>query len=263
MLHVSRERIEWRDLIVYRRAEIITELTLPLPWLALAFAAGSIAWYTIEFLFVLLVFTSGLRIAHGAYHRALGISARAGDVVMFCLSLLMGGSMHAIRFTHLAHHRSCLAPDDIKGQVATLGFWPALMRSPIYPILIHGRALRRGSYMQRCGIVAELLGATFVQLGIWFSCDSNTLRVFSLALLFANSVVAIPGIWLVHHQRGDAALRTRIMRARAINWLTFDMLYHRQHHLYPAVPACHLAVLARRLDALDSGARRNIANLIP
>lgn len=30
--------------------------------------------------------------------------------------------------------------------------------------------------------------------------------------------------------------------------LTYDMFYHVEHHLFPAVPTCRLRILARRLD---------------
>ena len=33
-----------------------------------------------------------------------------------------------------------------------------------------------------------------------------------------------------------------------VNFLTFDLLYHVEHHLFPAVPSNHLPELAKRLD---------------
>jgi fatty acid desaturase len=31
--------------------------------------------------------------------------------------------------------------------------------------------------------------------------------------------------------------------------ISYEMFFHVEHHLYPAVPTCRLPVLARRLDA--------------
>jgi fatty acid desaturase len=41
----------------------------------------------------------------------------------------------------------------------------------------------------------------------------------------------------------------RTERRAWVNWLTVHLLYHVEHHLYPAVPANHLPQLANRLDA--------------
>jgi hypothetical protein len=32
--------------------------------------------------------------------------------------------------------------------------------------------------------------------------------------------------------------------------ISYSMFFHAEHHLFPAVPTCHLAVLAKRLDAV-------------
>jgi fatty acid desaturase len=34
-----------------------------------------------------------------------------------------------------------------------------------------------------------------------------------------------------------------------LNFLTFGMFYHAEHHLFPAVPTRHLGELAARIDA--------------
>ncbi|WP_265733416.1 fatty acid desaturase [Acinetobacter sp. ANC 4648] len=33
--------------------------------------------------------------------------------------------------------------------------------------------------------------------------------------------------------------------------ITYNMFYHVEHHLFPAVPTCNLHVLAKRLDEYD------------
>lgn len=43
----------------------------------------------------------------------------------------------------------------------------------------------------------------------------------------------------------------RTIRGRLKGWATYDMFYHLEHHLFPAVPTCRLPELAKRLDAID------------
>jgi fatty acid desaturase len=44
---------------------------------------------------------------------------------MFVLSILMLGSMHAVRFNHLQHHRHCMGDDDVEAMGARLIHTPA------------------------------------------------------------------------------------------------------------------------------------------
>ena len=50
-------------------------------------------------------FLTGLRQTHNAYHYAVGIPRVACEWLMFVLSVLMLGSMHAVQINHLHHRR--------------------------------------------------------------------------------------------------------------------------------------------------------------
>src|SRR4051812_24203612 len=112
--------IPWRDLLKTTKLERLWELTLPLPWLVGSFwcyQSGHWAWGGLcSFYF----FLTGLRQSHGAQHYTLGIPRRLQDGVLFVLSLLMLGSMHAIQVSHLHHHRHCLDEEDAEGSTARL-----------------------------------------------------------------------------------------------------------------------------------------------
>jgi fatty acid desaturase len=62
----------------------------------------------------------------------------------------------------------------------------------------------------------------------------------------------------VHHDCGPGVGFARTIRNRAKALLTYNMFYHVEHHLFPAVPTCKLPVLASRLDrvAPEYGARK-------
>lgn len=239
----------WRDLAYLSAGEKLRELLLPLPWLLLALAAGHAGIYLVTVLATWFVFMTGLRITHNAFHRSLGLSARANDWVMFTVSVLLGGAMHAIEHTHLHHHRHCLADDDIEGRISRLRFWPALLSSPMYPVHIHATAMRKGSARQRRWIIRELAGAAALHACIWLLWDIETLRWMSLALIFANASVPMIGIWSVHQGCADHGFIARSSRVRWLNQLSGGMLFHLEHHLYPGVPTRHLHVLAKRFDA--------------
>ncbi|MEZ5463199.1 fatty acid desaturase [Dokdonella sp.] len=240
--------VQWRDLVALTRREVAMELCLPLPWLlaaTMAGAAGHRGWVVFA---TLIMFMMGLRITHNAFHRNLGISRSAGDLVMFALSVLLGGAMHAIEYTHLRHHRNCLADDDVEGHIAHLGFLSAVLHSPIYPMQIHWVAMRRGSNRQKRWIVLELTAVVLLHAAIWLS-DNSTLKVMAMSLYFANASAPLVGIWAVHRNCEKGRFRARTSRSILLNALTVNLFNHLEHHLYPAVPTCHLPILARRLDA--------------
>jgi fatty acid desaturase len=225
---------------------------LPLAALAVALLAGAARCWPLLALASGVMFMAGLRVTHGVFHRSLGLRGRANDAVMFVLSALLGGSMHAIEVTHLRHHRHCLADDDVEGRIAASGFWRALVDSPRYPFAIHHAAWRHGSPRQRRWIAAELAATAIVQALVWSNGSAMFEGIVS-SLYVANAFAAMPGIWFVHRgcRHGDDAI-ARSTRARWLQRLTIGMFLHAEHHAFPAVPTCRLADLARRIDAVGA-----------
>jgi hypothetical protein len=86
----------WRDLLALRRFDVVRELILSLPWLLAALAAAHWRLYPLVLLASFVLFLTGLRQVHNAYHCALGIPRAANEWVMLALSVLMLGSMHAV-----------------------------------------------------------------------------------------------------------------------------------------------------------------------
>jgi len=240
------ERVHWQDLARLSPRETLAEIALPLPWLLLAGCLAAQGWSLLAMLAVAPFFTAALRLTHDTFHRNLGLGRRAGDLLLFVLSVLLGGALHAIEYTHLRHHRDSLGADDIEGQIARYGFWAALIRSPLYPLRIHIETLRRGSTRQRRWVRRELVAIALVQSSVW-SSGSRALQTVSLALLLANMLVPMIGIWGVH--RDCVAGQARSSRRGWLLRLSFNMLYHDEHHAYPAVPARRLPQLAQRIDA--------------
>src|SRR5689334_11142540 len=111
-IDVFLKAVSWRDLVPLTRAEVVAELLLSVPWRLLSLVFAYLHWYPLALLASFTFFLAGLRQTHNAFHYALGISSKACDLVMFSLSVLMLGSMHAVQLNHLAHHTHCLSEDD-------------------------------------------------------------------------------------------------------------------------------------------------------
>lgn len=248
----SRPDVAWRDLLPLRWYEIVRELALPLPWLLLALWCAANGHAVASLLATGVLFMTGLRVTHGAFHHALGLRPRGDDLVLLVLSVVLGGAMHAIEVTHLHHHRRCLHEDDVEGRLAQLPFFRAALESPLYPLRIHVAALRMGTVRQRRWIVCELAAVTVLQLAIWNIDALWSARVVVLGLMLANASAAMAGIWAVHRGCDGARSLARTQRSRGINLLTAGMFRHLEHHWFPAVPTSRLAALARRIDAIRS-----------
>jgi fatty acid desaturase len=254
------ECVRWQDLTGLSRREVLAEIALPLPWLLLAWSLAAQGWSLLATLAVAPFFTAALRLTHDTFHRNLGLERRAGDLLLFALSLLLGGALHAIEYTHLRHHRDSLGADDIEGRIARYGFWAALVRSPLYPLLIHVETLRRGSARQRRWVRRELIAVALAHALVWSGGDT-ALQTLSLALLLANALVPMIGIWSVHRDCDGGHARSS--RRGWLLRLSFNMLYHDEHHAYPGVPARRLPQLAQRIDAWRMDAMADVLDFGP
>src|ERR1051326_645988 len=151
-------QIVWRDLVALRPAVVARELLLPLPWLSGSLIAAAYGLYPVALAFSFVFFLAGLRIVHGACHYAIGLPRHGSEITLFVLSLLMLGSMHAVQWNHLRHHRHCLAADDIEAMGARGSAWRALLLGPIFPLRPPPAALAAARPRGRRWILAELAG---------------------------------------------------------------------------------------------------------
>lgn len=240
--------IAWRDLLPLNGHEIVAELLLPVWWLAASLVAAEFGWHVLALGLSFMFFLAGLRVVHNAFHRALGLSRFATDGVLWVMSLIMLGSMHAVRFNHLRHHRLALGETDVEGRCALMPWWRALLFGPVFTVLLHWTALRRGTWRLRATVAAQLLMNAAWIIAVFRVWNSHTLRYHAIAMATAHCFTAFFAVWTVHHHCDRTHYLARTLRNRIKNAITFDMFRHMEHHLYPAVPTCHLADLSVRLD---------------
>jgi fatty acid desaturase len=250
MSNISRvETVEWRDLVALSPLEKAWELGLGLPWLVLSLWCYAHGWSSAGLACSFYVFLTGLRQSHNAQHYALGLPRSVQDSVLFALSALMLASMHAVQATHLHHHRFCLEEEDAEGATARLPWWRALSGGPLFFIRIHATAWRLAKRRKRAWIAAELLVITLILPAAFYWNTWIALRWHVGAMLVGESLTGFFAVWTVHHGCG-AHEPGRTQRGRWLNWISYSMFYHAEHHLFPAVPTAHLPQLARRIDFL-------------
>ncbi|MGE3618762.1 MAG: fatty acid desaturase, partial [Gemmatimonadales bacterium] len=219
-----------------------------MPWLAVALAAASSPHPWIAVLPASYFFLAGLRLVHDVFHRNLGLPRWGDRLVLVAMSGLMLGSMHAVRATHLRHHRNCLGPDDVEGAQAAGSFWRALITAPLFPVKLHRAAWRDAEPAQRrwialeIGLVSCWAGAA-ARWGFW------PVGYVACLMALGQGLVGFFAVWTVHHDTDRWHEVARTIRSRTGSLLVLEMFYHLEHHLFPRVPTCRLRELAARLDA--------------
>jgi fatty acid desaturase len=240
--------MQWKDLLQLSRSEVILELTISLPWLIASWLAISHDRYLVALGCSFMFFLTGLRQVHNAYHYALGLSRPATELIMFVLSILMLGSMHAVQLNHLRHHRYCMEDEDVEAVSARMPWWRAVLIGPLFPLRLHKKAMEVGSPRQRRWIFAEL-AANVVWIALVFGLlDLPWLEYHIIAMASGQCLTAFFAVWTVHHGCESQRPTARTVRGTIKARITYNMFFHVEHHLFPAVPTCKLMVLARRLD---------------
>jgi fatty acid desaturase len=120
----------------------------------------------------------------------------------------------------------------------------------MFPILLHLHALRVARARERRWIAGELSANVAVIATAFFIVDAPVLRYHVAAMAIGQCLTAFFAVWTVHHDCDRYHHIARTIRSRVKGRITFNMFFHVEHHLFPAVPTCRLPVLAQRLDAV-------------
>jgi fatty acid desaturase len=256
--HVLDDRlhgVEWRDLLPLTRGEVVYETLITTPWLAGSLAAWHLAdtshpaFAAAALVSAFFFFLTGLRQVHNAYHHALGLGRWATDLTMFALSVGMMSAMHAVQTTHLNHHRHCLDDEDVEGRAAQQTWWQALAGGPAFALHLHRSGWTLARTRTRCWIVVEVIAlaltVTAAVLIHW-----TPLRAHVAMMIAGQCFTAFFAVWTVHHDCQPLGRIARTQRGWLKNLISYDMFHHVEHHLFPAVPTCHLPELSRRLDSV-------------
>ncbi len=246
MRHQSLATIQWQDLRELRPSETIYNVLLSLPFLLLSWWSASQGIWLLALAASFFFFMAALRQAHDCYHRTLGVNKVATELMLFMLSITMLCSTHAIRHTHLNHHRDPLGDSDVEGNWARLPWYQAILGGGLFSVAIQWFGLTHGNRRNRLLVMVDMLLISAVIMTAFMTMHP-VLMYHVLVMLVANMMVGFFAVWSVHHGC-DEIIYARSERQPLINRLTFNLLYHVEHHLFPAVPTNRLPELAKRLD---------------
>lgn len=240
--------IEWHDLRVLGPWQKLRELTVSLPWFAGSIAAFGLGWIPIGVVCSFLFFLTALRQAHGAQHYSIGVGRLQQDLLLLALSVVMGTSLHALQATHLHHHRACLEPSDIESRTAQMPWWKALLYGPWFIVQLNAKGFTMSKANKRRWIRIEwLLAGTIAAVVLLYG--PTGLRWFVGTMLLGECFTGFFAVWTVHHGCDPHHDLARTQRGWLKNFISYDMFFHLEHHLFPAVPTPRLPELAARFDA--------------
>jgi len=205
-----RRDVMWRDLVRYRRIDTIIEMLLPAPWLVGAIWFSARGDYLLALPCTFFLFLTLLRVAHNGYHNALGLPRVATDVLLVLLSPLMMLPLHAVKVTHLEHHRHCLGAQDIEGEAGRKSFWAVLAYRAAFPDRCDACGMARRPRI-RWRIVLEfalIVGVCLAALGAAWPA----LVYHAVAMTVGECFTAFFAVWVVHHGTVDHVYPARTTR---------------------------------------------------
>ncbi len=247
---LSREAIasiRWRDLTPMTIRDGVIECWHPLPWLIASWLSAAQSLWLLAMLASFMFFLTALRLNHEAIHGNLGFSARGHRLVRHGLSALMLGSNNAVAFNHLQHHRHIGTPQDIEGACGRMRATEVIAHGPVFPVRMHLAAwLEGGPAIRRRMRIDLALNLALVAVAVlsW----SPVLAYHLAAMIVAQCLTAFFAVWITHRDCAPGEI-ARTQRSPAINFATYNMLLHLEHHLFPGVPVRRLGILARRIGA--------------
>jgi fatty acid desaturase len=160
----------------------------------------------------------------------------------------MLGSNTAIAFNHLRHHAHLGGSEDVEGKCGRMTLLQALRYGPAFPVELTLTAWRLGGERARRGMALDLaLNAAMVAAAA--VSGAIFLWYHLLAMCVAQCLTAFFAVWITHRGCDGEELVARTQRSRLVNFVTYNMFFHLEHHLFPAVPVKRLGRLAARLDA--------------
>jgi fatty acid desaturase len=244
-----RRKVAWRDLVRMRRADGLVECLHPLPWLAGSWTLAAQASWPLAVACSFMFFLTALRLNHEAIHGNLGFGPRGHRLVRHGLSAVMLGSNHAVAYNHLRHHAHLGTARDVEGKCGRMSGWRVLIYGPLFPVEMHLAAWTRGGATVRRRIAIDLaLNLAVIALAVTTALPFLLYHV--AAMIAAQWLTAFFAVWITHHGCEDEELVARTQRSPLVNLLSYNMFFHLEHHLFPAVPVKRLGRLAQRIDAV-------------
>jgi len=241
------KKIEWKDLKKLSLTEMLIENNISLPWLIISLVLAHKEYYWWALPFSGIYFLTALRQVHNGFHNSLGTGRLLTWFSMYLNSISMMASIHAVKFNHFSHHKYCLSEEDYEGKSASMKWYEAIFYGPKHIFLIHWMTYKKGNISYKRNLFLELFSiSAFAFLVVYFKIDFLIYHIS--IMLLGEFLMAFFAVWTVHHDTHENPEIARTQRGFWKNKLTFNMFYHMEHHLFPAVPTIKLPKLAEMID---------------
>jgi len=241
------KKVQWKDLRHLSIGELLIENNLTIPWFVASIFLAYQELYFLALPFSAFFFLTALRQVHNGFHQALGTNKFLTWLTLYINSVLMMVSIHAVKFNHLRHHKYCLEENDYEGKSAKMTWYGAILYGPIHTFLIHKVTWQLGGKSYKINLLLELVSIA-IFAGFVFYFQVHFLIYHIIIMIIGEFLMAFFAVWTVHHHTHENPNFARTQRTFWKNWLTFNMFYHLEHHLFPAVPTIKLPELAKRID---------------
>jgi len=230
--------------------------------IALLRPAGAIGCYVwaafhghwiVAVLLVPVVFVSDVVVVHDLMHSSLGLSRRMNSLLLGGLALLMLDSGHCLAATHQAHHRLYPSTRDPEAFLAGWPLWRVLAAGPTYRYRLWNWAWRHHPDRHRTMVAEIAVQSAIVATAIAAALTGHLvpLCVYVAVATIGSWLFPVVSVTAVHNPHGATELQqSKTLHGRLIPRILLGMGHHLEHHLWPTVPAHHLAETSRRAERL-------------
>ena len=250
------------DLLVLNKWQLFLTLFQPVFFFVLYFMLafqGHLFLAPIS-LILMSYFTYGST-SHDLVHRNLGLSKNLNDFLLSFIEMISLRSGHAYKLSHLNHHKIFPHEDDIEGKASGMSFFRSLIEGLTFQIKIVSWALKNNNRKYRNRIIFEVCAVISIIISaILILPYTEVLLIYVILMIMGSWIIPLVTSYFVHNPfASHELLQTRLFRGRLYALLSFEHLFHLEHHLYPMVPHKNWAKLASRLDPYfkEKGIRPN------
>ncbi len=238
------------DLLHLTKWQVTRTIAFPfMAFVAFWALAGSGYWIMAVLSLMVLSFVTYGSTSHDLVHGSLGLKRLPNDVFLAVIEGISLRSGHAYQVAHLNHHARFPHNDDIEADAARMSLPRALLEGVIFQYRIYAWALKnpRG---RRNWIVAEGIAVLVIFLGAIAALPWTIIPGVYVGLMIAGSwIIPLVTSYVPHDaDAADVLHQTLDFRGLIARIVSFDHLYHLEHHLYPAVPHQNWPRLAQHLD---------------
>lgn len=231
-------------------AQRAIELGRPLLLLAAFLGAARLVGPWAAPLALIWVFAVAI-LVHDLLHNALHLSKRWSELALAVFALFLIKSGHALRESHLRHHRLCLSDADEEGRVAHHSILRLVLTGPWIALRARFTAFRSGARTRGAQALETALNvASFAAL------VEAARRGSMAALLYLGAVILVTltaPIWgaKIPHSLPVGHPVVQWLRLRVGRWTpaASSVLFHELHHRAPRLPVSLLALHRAEIEA--------------